>query len=296
MTATHETVNACIEEFAADQDELRAALEAYPLVGPVRRAIDWVFARPTAEEMIDELAKLGEESKVKNPETGEEEDVLPEAVGRFVHEHERDSFDGRVLVRWARETRAAIELRSPTSVKLTIQAVRQGRNLTIDDVFKMDARIAAACCSPAVHPDFRYGVTELLIKKNKPEEKRPEWQPATLADVSDDHIQQTFFAHPPPFRNPPLPKLNLSRMQRAQAYPTYRVSPHAKWLLPSERDVERVVKGEDAGSDEYAVTKQEVVDRLVARWRGKVGVAEKVEEVLSRKTVVAEQDTLKWVS
>ncbi|BGP22673.1 3-hydroxyisobutyrate dehydrogenase [Rhodotorula toruloides] len=291
VTATHETVNACIEEFAADQEELRAALEAYPLVGPIRRAIDVIFARATAEEMIEDLAKLYEKERPDDAECPEPD------VSRFVLPHERHEFDAQLLRSWARETREAIELRSPTSVKLTIKAIRQGRNLTIDDVFKMDARIAAACCSPSVHPDFRHGVNELLIKKHKPEEKRPDWKPATLGEVSDDHVQKTFFSHPPPFTNPPLPKLNLSRMQRgAQAYPTYRVSPHAKWLLPSERDVEKVVKGEDAGSDEYAVTRQEIIDRLVARWRGKVGVVEKVEEVLSRKTVVAEQDTLKWVS
>ncbi|KAL7341933.1 3-hydroxyisobutyryl-CoA hydrolase [Rhodotorula toruloides] len=288
VTATHETVNACIEEFVADSDELRTALEAYPLVGPVRRAIDEIFSRKSPEEMVSELAKLYEKERPDDPEPD---------VSRFTLHPDRDAEDASEVRRWAKETREAIELRSPTSVKLTVQAIRQGRNLTIDDVFKMDARIAAACCSPAVHPDFRHGVTELLIKKNKPEVQRPEWQPATLSQVTDDHIQKTFFAHPPPFTNPPLPKLNLSRMQRAQgAYPTYRVSPHAKWLLPTERDVEKVVKGEDAGSDEYAVTRQEVVERLVARWRGKVGVAEKVEEVLSRKTVVAEQDTLKWVS
>ncbi|BGO97558.1 3-hydroxyisobutyryl-CoA hydrolase [Rhodotorula toruloides] len=291
VTATHETVNACIEEFVADSDELRNALEAYPLVGAIRRAIDDTFARKTPEEMVSELAKMYEKERPDDPDC-----PLPD-VSRFTGHSDLEAADAMELRRWAQETREAIELRSPTSVKLTIQAIRQGRNLTIDDVFKMDARIAAACCSPSVHPDFRHGVTELLIKKNKPEIKRPDWHPATLSEVTDDHIQKTFFAHPPPFTNPPLPKLNFSRMQRAQgAYPTYRVSPHAKWLLPTERDVEKVVKGEDAGSDEYAVTKQEVVERLVARWRGKVGVAEKVEEVLSRKTVVAEQDTLKWVS
>jgi 3-hydroxyisobutyryl-CoA hydrolase len=34
-----------------------------------------------------------------------------------------------------------------------------------------------------------------------------------------------------------------------------------------------------------------VIDRLLQRWNGKVGVKEKVEEVLRRKTIVADEQT-----
>ncbi|KPV75729.1 uncharacterized protein RHOBADRAFT_13973, partial [Rhodotorula graminis WP1] len=267
VSATHDTVNSVIEEFAADASELAQALKAYPLVGPVRRAIDAIFSRPTAEAMIV-LAHDGE-------------------------------VDMSALQRWARETREAIELRSPTSVKLTIKAIREGAKLSIDEVLMMDARIAAACCSPPVHPDFRTGVTDLLINKRKPEQgERPSWSPATLKDVSDADIQRSFFASPPPFSNPPVPNLRLAQLRKSRPVTPlapYKQSPHAKWALPSERDVEKIVKGEDAGSDDYAVTRNEVVERLVRRSGGKVGVREKVEEVLKRKTVLADEQTIKWV-
>ncbi|GAA6047586.1 hypothetical protein JCM3770_001577 [Rhodotorula araucariae] len=287
VTATHDTVNAVIEEFAADASELQQALQNYPLVGPLRRAIDAIFSRPTAEAIVADLAKL-------------EEGSLDLRKIVFAHDGE---VDVSALQAWARETREAIELRSPTSVKLTIKAIREGAKLSIDEVLTMDARIAAACCSPAAHPDFRTGVTDLLIRKRKPEEgERPAWSPATLKQVSDEHIHQTFFATPPPFTNPAVPQLRLAqtRKNRPFALAPYKKSPHAKWALPSERDVEKIVKGEDAGSDDYAVTRQEVVDRLVRRWNGKVGVREKVDEVLRRKTVPAEtaapasEQTIKW--
>ncbi|GAA6004778.1 hypothetical protein JCM10207_001011 [Rhodosporidiobolus poonsookiae] len=277
-SASTRDVNAAIEEFSADADELQASLKNYPLVGPLRRAIDSIFSLPTAEEIVAALEKL---------ENGSLD------LSRIIR-----STDGEVdvsaLQAWARETREAILLRSPTSVKLTIKGIREGAKMTLDEVLQTDARIAAACCSTSVHPDFKTGVTDLLIKKIKPEEQRPAWSPSTLEEVSDDKLQQIFFSNKPPFTSPPLPNLSFKKSRRARptALAPFYVSPHARFALPRERDVEKVVKGEDAGSDDYAVTKEEVVERLSRRWNGKVGVKEKVEEVLSRRTVEGEQKTL----
>ncbi|GAA5894680.1 hypothetical protein JCM6882_006657 [Rhodosporidiobolus microsporus] len=279
-SATHDHVNAALNEFAADADELQVALKNYPLVGPLRRAIDVIFARGKAEEIVADLQKLENDelnlSKIIRPQDGEV-DITP-------------------LQAWAKETREAILLRSPTSVKLAIKAYREGGRMTIDEVLQTDARIAAACCSPAVHPDFKTGVTDLLIKKIKPEVQRPAWKPDSLQEVNDTDLQTLFFSNQPPFSSPPVPHLDFkqTRRSRPRALQPYKESPHAKYLLPREKDVEKIVKGEDAGSDEYAVTKEEVVDRLVKRYNGKVGVREKVEEILSRKTREGEQRTLTW--
>ncbi|GAA6026618.1 hypothetical protein JCM8202_004510 [Rhodotorula sphaerocarpa] len=279
VSATHETVNAAINEFAVDADELSRALKDYPLVGPVRRAIDAIFARPTAEDILADLAALGEGSynmgKIVLPQDGE--------------------VDMAALQKWAKETREAISLRSPTSVKVAIKSIREARKLTIDETLKMDARLAAACCNPEINPDFLTGVTDLLVRKIKPEEQRPAWKPSTLEEVTDEHVQNIFFSHPPPFKNPPVPQLDFSRKNRPGAFAAYKVSPHSKWALPSEREIEKIVKGEDSGSNEFAVTKQEVVDRLLQRWNGKIGVKHKVDEVLQRKAIVAEEQTLKWL-
>ncbi|GAA5848149.1 hypothetical protein JCM8547_004423 [Rhodosporidiobolus lusitaniae] len=281
VSATFDTVNAALNEFAADADELRQALADYPLVGPVRRAIDQIFARPTAEDIVADLEKLEEGSlslkKIVLASDGE--------------------VDVSALQKWAKETREAILLRSPTSVKLTIAAVREGKKLTLDEVLQMDGRIAAGCCSPSIHPDFVTGVTSLLINKQKPEDQRPSWSPSTLSDVTPDSIHKLFFSSQPPFSNPPLPTLNFKKSRRARplAFGPYKTSPHARFALPTEKDVEKIVKGEDAGSNDYAVTKEEVLERLTSRWQGKVGVKEKVEEVLRRKTVEDEGKTLRWV-
>ncbi|GAA5822752.1 hypothetical protein JCM11251_004366 [Rhodosporidiobolus azoricus] len=281
VSASFASVNAALDEFAADADEVRTALKNYPLVGSLRRAIDSIFARHTAEEIVTDLQKLEDGSldlaKIVGPAEGAE-------------------FDTASLQKWAKETREAILLRSPTSVKLAIKAYREGAKMTLDEVLQTDARIAAACCSVNVHPDFKTGVTDLLIKKIKPEEQRPAWQPATLEEVRDKDLHTLFFSNKPPFSSPPVPRLDFkqTRRSRPRALAPFKESPHRKYLLPREVDVERIVKGEDAGSDEYAVTREEVVDRLVQRYNGKVGVKEKVEEILSRKTREGEQRTLTW--
>ncbi|GAA5890979.1 hypothetical protein JCM5296_001249 [Sporobolomyces johnsonii] len=276
--ATLDTVNSVIDEYAADADELKLALKEYPLVGSIRRALDLIFAGRTAEDILANLKKL-------------EEGALD--MGTIVREGEQ--VDMGALQKWAKETREQIELRSPTSVKLAIKAIREGRKLNIDEVFTMDTRIAAACCSPEVHTDFKTGVTEFLIKKIKPEDVRPPWSPSTLPEVTDAHIQRTFFASPPPFTNPPVAQLDLSRKDRVKALPPYRTSPHARFALPSENRIAEVVRGEAKDSGDYAMTRREVVERFVHEFAGKVGVREKVEEVLDRRTVVGEQDTLRWV-
>ncbi|GAA5849794.1 hypothetical protein JCM3766R1_007017 [Sporobolomyces carnicolor] len=276
-TATVEDVNGAINEYAADADELRTALEGYPLVGPVRRALDFVFSRPTAEEMMTTLATI-EDGSLTN-------------LSKLVREGEDL---GRVQ-KWAKETREAIELRSPTSVKLSIKAIREGAKLNIEEVLAMDNRIAAACCSPEVHTDFRQGVTEFLINKIKPEDQKPSWSPSTLAEVTPESLQKTFFSQPAPFKNPPVATFRPSRKDRLNPLAPYKVHPYAVFSLPSEAKIEAVVKGESKDSPDYAVTRQEVIEKFERDYSGKVGVREKVEEVLDRRTVVAEENTLRWL-
>ncbi|GAA6061671.1 hypothetical protein JCM10212_000854 [Sporobolomyces blumeae] len=308
-TARVEDVDHAISEFAADEDELRRALEGYELVGSVRKALDYVFSRPTAEDMMDALAEIEagsiDPSKVV---------VVPSRGGSGSASPAPQEVEARELdkvKRWAGETRRQIELRSPTSVKLAIKAIREGAKLNIEEVLAMDTRIAAACCSPAVHTDFRTGVTEFLIKKIKPEDEKPHWSPPTLADVTPESLQRTFFSSPAPFENPPVPTFNprtatnkakgnntnkgVGQAERLNPLPAYKVHPYAKFGLPTERRIEQVVKGEAKDSGDYALTRREVVERFVKLQPGKVGVREKVEEVLDRRTVVADQDTLRWV-
>ena len=126
--ATHDNVNAAIEEFAADVTELKNS--GYALVGAKRRAIDVIFAEETAEEIVAGLK------------------ALEEGTFRPMNKIEikGETTDMVSLQQWAKKTRETIEERSPTSVKVALRSIRDGKNLTIDESFQLDMRIATACC------------------------------------------------------------------------------------------------------------------------------------------------------
>lgn len=146
--------------------------------------------------------------------------------------------------------------------------------------------------SPSVHTDFKNGVTHTLIEKKKTE--RAPWSPSTLAEVTDSSITKTFFANPPPFSNPPLSGLAFRHTQAKGSRP-YKEYPHARFSLPSEANIRDVVTGEAKGSGQFAMKEDEIVKKIVKQWNGKVGVEQKVREVLKRRCQIGLGETLKWV-
>jgi len=86
---------------------------------------------------------------------------------------------------WARETAATLATKSPTSLKLTAEALRRGAALSVEDCIVMEYRLARRCM--AGH-DFFEGVRAVLVDKDN----APAWQPATLEAVTEAHVQAYF--------------------------------------------------------------------------------------------------------
>lgn len=86
---------------------------------------------------------------------------------------------------WARDTLALLETRSPTSLKITFEALRRGGSLTFDEAVTMEYRLSQAC---AERHDFLEGVRAVLIEKDN----APRWQPAALASVSPELVAAHF--------------------------------------------------------------------------------------------------------
>jgi enoyl-CoA hydratase len=87
--------------------------------------------------------------------------------------------------KWAAGVAREMAAKSPTSLKVTLAALRQARTLGIlEDCLNMEFRII----SRMFHgPDFREGVRATLIDKDQ----LPCWQPASLSEVSEAAV----FAH-----------------------------------------------------------------------------------------------------
>lgn len=172
---------------------------------------------------------------------------------------------------WAAKTRKTILQRSPTSVRVTMQQLRQGLSWNIAQTFRKEHVIASKFME---RPDFIEGVSALLINKPK---TTPTWSPASIPEVSDEEVGAFFD------EEPTLELLNAGA--EGGAYTDY---PHAWIGLPREREVGTFVR--QGGN----VSKEDVVGHFVQRTGGKQGVKEKVEEILGRKTKVGDGGILAW--
>lgn len=86
---------------------------------------------------------------------------------------------------WAAAQLAAIRAGSPTSVRITYEALKRSRGETLDQVLRREFRMSQACM--AGH-DFFEGIRAQLIDKDR----NPQWSPATLAEVDDALVERHF--------------------------------------------------------------------------------------------------------
>jgi len=86
---------------------------------------------------------------------------------------------------WATKTLESLTKVSPTSLKLTFEQLKRGVNLDLRGCLIMEYRLANACMRGH---DFREGVRALLVDKDN----KPQWDPATVDEVSDEFIASMF--------------------------------------------------------------------------------------------------------
>jgi 3-hydroxyisobutyryl-CoA hydrolase len=165
---------------------------------------------------------------------------------------------------WAEQTLKTLHQRSPTSVHVALRQMRLGSAWSIRETFQREHQMAAKFMR---HPDFTEGVSALLIRKPAPGEAKqpPKWQPATLEDIKEeDNVAEPFF------------EVEGQRL-KLLSDDDYSVYPHARFSLPTEGEVERLVRqGEKSPKG--------VVDYFVAMRNGKQGVKEVVQEIVDRRT------------
>lgn len=237
-----ELINATITEYTSSLP----APDSYPkaqygnLTGALREAIDRSFRFDSVEEILEALQR-----EAQSPDT--------------------------LVAEWAKATGKTIALRSPTSLRVTLRQLREGRNWNIRETFIREHKIAAEFMK---HPDFTEGVSARLINKPPTE---PVWKPSTLGEVSSSDVQQ-FFNQPSKAET-----IELIHPHPGSPSQTYTDYPHAVFALPRESDIEPVVKSYGAAGP------QAVLKEMTRRWRNKAGVEEKVRDVISRKTTQSDQ-------
>jgi enoyl-CoA hydratase len=87
---------------------------------------------------------------------------------------------------WAGETMAVLRRKSPTSLKVTLRQLRLGAGLSdFAAAMRMEYRMAL---HTVAERDFYEGVRAAVIDKDQ----APQWQPAALAEVSEEAVGRYF--------------------------------------------------------------------------------------------------------
>jgi enoyl-CoA hydratase len=86
---------------------------------------------------------------------------------------------------FAEATRATLEQKSPTSLKVTLAQLRGHGGLSLDSALSLEFRISQAFMTTA---DFFEGVRAVLVDKDQ----QPRWRPATLGEVTAGDVARYF--------------------------------------------------------------------------------------------------------
>ncbi len=175
--ATHavksDSIAALLDELSRERSAIEECLRRFavdpgpPDLAALQPAIDRCFAGDSVEAILDALAV--------------------EAAG------------GGADAQWAEEARASLLTKSPTSLKLTLRQLTIGRDYDLDAALALEYRLTQHIM--AGH-DFYEGVRAMLIDRDR----KPQWRPARLEEVSDSAIDAYFapigdrelrFAHAP---------------------------------------------------------------------------------------------------
>ncbi len=96
---------------------------------------------------------------------------------------------------FAAQTLKSMQTRSPLLMCVTLEQLRRGKTLAVADCLRMERTMVRHCFK---HGEVLEGIRALVVDKDG----QPHWSPASLADVSDESVQEFFapvwpdYAHP----------------------------------------------------------------------------------------------------
>ncbi|KAJ7960650.1 3-hydroxyisobutyryl-CoA hydrolase-like protein [Quillaja saponaria] len=89
---------------------------------------------------------------------------------------------------WIGAVLKGMKLSSPTSLKITLRSVREGRNQTLTECLKKEFRLSMNILRTTISEDVYEGIRALNIDKDN----TPEWEPASLDKVDDGKVDLVF--------------------------------------------------------------------------------------------------------
>ncbi|KAF9902309.1 hypothetical protein EC991_005049 [Linnemannia zychae] len=229
------------------------------LSGARLRGIDTVYAGiATHYVSSDRLDAL--EDRLSKLET-DDFDVINMTIEEFVsgpsHDHKyslsehRNAIDRCFRFNTVEEIITALEKENTTFAEKTLKTLHIMSPTSLKVLFEHD---------------FYEGVRALLIEKSL----QPKWNPATIEEVDRERILGLFFRDQTP---------NALTLSSSTSWMKY---PYSHYGLPSEDEIQMVIASEIQDSGLLKLPAEEVAEICAKKISGKIGVKEKVMEVLSR--------------
>jgi enoyl-CoA hydratase len=147
-------------------------------------------------DTMDQLAPRLAQGETADAAIRELTQVIAEVAPLAEHRQEIDGFFSGSCVEaiiaklqtgtlWARGAAQTLASRSPTSLKLTLKALREAKKLEFDGCMRMEYRLTLRVLRGH---DLYEGVRALLIDRDQ----KPHWEPDSLAGVADEQIDAYF--------------------------------------------------------------------------------------------------------
>jgi len=89
---------------------------------------------------------------------------------------------------WATRSLAMLRRHSPTSLKVSLEAIRRHRSVSLRDALVAEYRMSQWCMRPQPESDFCEGIRAVLVDKDN----QPVWSPAAIEDVSMEKVAGFF--------------------------------------------------------------------------------------------------------
>ncbi|PWZ37956.1 3-hydroxyisobutyryl-CoA hydrolase 1 [Zea mays] len=90
--------------------------------------------------------------------------------------------------KWAAQTIQYLKKASPTSLKITLRSIREGRTQTVGECLQREYRMVCHVVRGDFSRDFFEGCRAILVDKDK----NPKWMPPMLEQVHDDAVEEYF--------------------------------------------------------------------------------------------------------
>ncbi|KAF8205722.1 3-hydroxyisobutyryl-CoA hydrolase [Mycena galopus ATCC 62051] len=241
--------------------------------------------KTSIDSTLEELSSEREPEEPPAPFLDEIRAALDDAfkhdrVERIVAELELFTMDSDPSIsQWAVATLEMLHARSPTSLKVALKAIRLGKTQTLAEALDMELKIATAFCNGA-SPDFATGVTAVVVTKAK---ARPDWKPSSLGEVTDEIVDRFFSPHSQFFKN--APTVSEQGIHRGTSERTQQL-----YTLPTENEIRDVITGEDPDSGSMGYTIDDLLEYFRDSRQAKMGVNDKVLDVVRRKTTVVDNN------